>query len=197
MKKITALILAAGESKRMESPKMLLPFRGLTIIEIVIKNVLSSMADRVVVVLGAESEKIRNKVSMYPVTDVYNSDYRNGMLSSVICGINSLQNDNDAVLVLPGDMPGIKPEIIDDIIKSYRKLGKGIVMPVMKGRRGHPVLIDCKLSGEILKLDANEGLRQLAREFPGEVYELEVHDPSILKDIDTREEYLKEINQIQ
>ena len=197
MKKITALILAAGESKRMESPKMLLPFRGLTIIEIVIKNVLSSMADRVVVVLGAESEKIRNKVSMYPVTDVYNSDYRNGMLSSVICGINSLQNDNDAVLVLPGDMPGIKPEIIDDIIKSYRKLGKGIVMPVMKGRRGHPVLIDCKLSGEILKLDANEGLRQLAREFPDEVYEVEVNDSSILKDIDTREEYLKEINQIQ
>lgn len=197
MKKITALILAAGESKRMESPKMLLPFRGLTIIEIVIKNVLSSMADRVVVVLGAESEKIRNKVSMYPVTDVYNSDYRNGMLSSVICGINSLQKDNDAVLVLPGDMPGIKPEIIDDIIKSYRKLGKGIVMPVMKGRRGHPVLIDCKLSGEILKLDANEGLRQLAREFPDEVYEVEVNDSSILKDIDTREEYLKEINQIQ
>lgn len=196
MKGIVAMILAAGESKRMKSPKMLLPFKGATIIEKVIENVLQSDADSAVVVLGAEKEKILSVINHYEVQTAVNENYRDGMLSSVRTGLAAIADNYEAVLIFPGDMPLISPEVSNLIIAGYRNSGKGIIIPAAEGMRGHPILISSALHEEIIKLDDEEGLRQLAKKFPHEVYEISVDDPSILKDIDTREEYLKEINKI-
>jgi molybdenum cofactor cytidylyltransferase len=197
MNKIIALILAAGESKRMGSPKMLLPFMGKTIIECVVENVLESKVTGIIVVLGAEKDLICAKTGLYPVKTIYNENYERGMLSSVQCGMNELPDGYDAVIIFPGDMPTISPEVTNKIIGSYRKTRKRIIVPVYKTRRGHPVLIDSSLHSEIGMLDDDKGLRQLAQRFPDEVYEVAVENSSILTDIDTQEEYLKEINQIQ
>ncbi len=90
MSVIWAIILAAGESKRMKSPKMLLPFDGKTMIEKVIENVTGSDIDKIVVVTGSYREEIQKVAGYLPVTFCYNGNYKQGMLSSVKCGFRSV-----------------------------------------------------------------------------------------------------------
>ncbi|MCJ7449745.1 MAG: nucleotidyltransferase family protein [Bacteroidales bacterium] len=196
MSDIWAIILAAGESKRMKVPKMLLPFHGKTIIETVIENVRDSKTDKTVVVLGSDKEKILKVTGQLPVIHCYNEYYRQGMLSSVICGFRSLPEKFGAALVILGDQPGIGPVVIDEVIDAYRKSGKGIIMPVYKNKHGHPLLVDRKYREEIEKLDPDEGLRSLFRKFPDDVFEVETKNPATLKDIDTQEDYINELKQI-
>jgi molybdenum cofactor cytidylyltransferase len=196
MSEICAIILAAGESKRMKVPKMLLPFHGKTIIETVIENVRSSKTGKTIVVLGSDKEKILKVTGQLPVIHCYNENYKQGMLSSVICGFRSLPENFEAVMVILGDQPGIGPAVIDEVIDAYRKSGKGIIVPVYKNKHGHPMLVDRKYREEIEKLDPDDGLRSLFRKFPDDVFEVETKYPAILKDIDTQEDYLDELKQI-
>jgi molybdenum cofactor cytidylyltransferase len=193
--KLWAIILAAGESKRMKTPKMLLPFRGRTIIEKVIENVTDSDVDKTLVVLGAEHEAVLKVITGLPVTHCYNDNYKEGMLTSVKCGFRSLPDDFEAVLVFQGDQPMIRPRAVNKLINAWRKSGKGIAIPVFENKRGHPLLIDRKYTEEIEKLNDGEGLRSLAIKFHSDVLEVNVKTPEILKDIDTQEDYLNEINQ--
>lgn len=191
---IFAIILAAGESRRMGEPKMLLPYKGKTIIEKVIENVLSSNIEKVLVVTGAEHETIINAISESEVTHCYNEQYREGMLSSVKCGFRSLPDNADCALIFQGDQPFIDSVTINKIINAWKESDKGIAIPVYKGKRGHPILIASKYRNEIENLNTDEGLHALPRKFHEDVLEVDTDAPEILRDIDTREEYLTEIN---
>ena len=105
MGEIWAVILAAGESKRMGLPKMLLTFSGRTMIEKVITNVSESKIDKIIVVLGAYREALVELISKLPVKYCYNDNYKKGMLSSVQCGFRNLSSVCRAVLVFQGDQP--------------------------------------------------------------------------------------------
>lgn len=188
-----AIILAAGSSRRMKTQKLLLPYRESTIIGTVITNVLHSKVDSTLVVLGADRDKVLKTISELPVEWCYNTDHEEGMLSSVICGFRALPENTRVVLVFPGDQPGISPEVIDRLIDVFHGSSKGIVIPIYRNRRGHPLLVDMKYRSEIEKLDPERGLRSLMELFPGDILEKEVDDPGILLDIDTREDYLHAI----
>ena len=194
MGKIWAIVLAAGESKRMKVPKMLLPFNGKTMIEKVIENVIRSEVFRTLVVLGSYRNEILVSISHLPINHCYNENYRKGMLSSVQCGFKNLPADFDAVLVFPGDQPFIEPYVINMIINAYRETGKGIIVPVYSKKRGHPLLIDFKYRDEINALEENEGLRSLSNMHTKDVFEVKTNSPGILKDFDTKEDYLNELN---
>jgi molybdenum cofactor cytidylyltransferase len=194
MSEIWAIILAGGESKRMGSPKMLLPYRGTTIIETVIKNIASSSVDKSLVVLGSDRDKIHEVINEYPVMHCFNTAYKSGMLSSVKCGFSHLPDDYLAALVFPGDQPMIGAQVINIVISAWHDSGRGIVVPTYRGKRGHPLLIDGKYRKEIMTLDESEGLRVLALKHPGDVKEIETDNPLILKDIDTAEDYRNELN---
>ncbi len=193
MKNIWAIILAAGESKRMGFPKMLLPFRGTTIIEQVIENVINSQVDETVVVLGCDRDEILKVIGNWPVRHCHNEVYREGMLSSVKCGFRFIPHDFEAALVFPGDQPLIRPEVTDMLISAFRTSGKGIVLPVYEKKRGHPLLISSRYREDVMLLDPGEGLRTLAQRFSGDVLEVEAGTPLILKDIDDKEDYLNEL----
>lgn len=195
MSGISAIILAAGESKRMGSPKMLLDFGGITMLEKVICNVKASSADDIIVVLGAYREDILKIADNAGVRSCYNEIYREGMLSSVQCGFKNMATASDAVLIFQGDQPLITPEVTNSVINRYKNGVKGIVVPVYRNRRGHPLLVDRKYFGEIEKLDPGKGLRSLSEIFPSDVEEVSVDEPSILRDFDTFEEYIKAIKQ--
>lgn len=186
-----ALILAAGSSRRMGTQKLLLPFGQSTMIETVIENVLNSSIEHVMVVLGANQEKIRNTIANLPVQFCHNKEHEKGMLSSVICGIRALPEDALTALIYLGDQPGIPPAVTNSVIKAYDEDLVGIVIPVHNHRRGHPLLVDMKYRKEIELLDLEEGLRALRHHFPQDVMEVEVDEPGILVDIDTREDYQK------
>lgn len=194
MKNIRAIILAAGESTRMGFPKMLLPFRGSTIVEQVIENVINSQVDGTVVVLGAGSEEIRKVIVRWPVKHCYNESYKDGMLSSIKCGLRLLPRHFEAVMVFPGDQPLIRPEIADMLISAFRATDKGIVVPAYGNRRGHPLLISGRYREALMSLDQEKGLRSLAHNYPGDVLEVETDDPDILRDIDSQEDYLNVLN---
>jgi molybdenum cofactor cytidylyltransferase len=194
---IWAIILAAGESKRMKVPKMLLPFNGKTMIEMTIMNVINSEVFNTLVVLGSYRDEICGVISSLPVTICINDNYREGMLSSVQCGLRNIPESAGAVLIIPGDQPLIEPAVINRVINAYRSLKKGIVMPVFKGRRGHPLLIDRKYIDEIKSYGNNEVLSSLAGIHKEDVLEVSVNSPEILKDFNTKEDYLIEINKMK
>lgn len=193
MENIWAIVLAAGESRRMGTPKMILPYMGGTIISTVINNINASGIENVIAVLGANRSEVLKEISGLPAGHCYNANYRQGMLSSVKCGFSHLPDDFRAVLVFPGDQPMIGPDVINIVINAYLQTGKGIVIPVYERQRGHPLLVGSKYRDEVLHLEGPDGLRGLALRHPDDVLEAETGTPSILKDIDTREDYLNEL----
>jgi len=186
---IWAIILAAGESKRMGKPKLLLPFGEKTIIETIIDNVVKSKVEKTMVVLGSNRGKIEKKIRDYPIKIIVNPHYSRGMLSSVQWGFQALPKNTQAVLIVLGDQPAVSSAIINEIIDAFKRTGKRIVLPVYKKNRGHPVLIDMKYRGEVENLSPDVGLRALVYDHPEDVLEVEVETPSILQDIDDMEDY--------
>jgi len=194
MKGIWAIVLAGGESKRMGSPKMILPYKGKTIIENVLENVLASDVERVVTVLGSSKDEVMKAIGKLPVLHCYNPNYKDGMLSSVKCGFEFLPADLRAAMVFLGDQPMAETAVINKMLNAYNESGKGILVPVFENKRGHPLLTDRKYRDEIMSLDDPEGLKGLLRRHPDDLLEVETENPSVLMDIDTREDYINEIN---
>jgi len=178
----------------MGSPKMMLPYKGMTIIEKVVENVLISDVEKAVIVLGANKKEIMEVIGKYPVMHCYNDNYKQGMQSSVKCGFEFLPPDFRAAMVFLGDQPMAETSVMNLVIEAHYKSGKGIVIPVCNGKRGHPILINNKYKEEILSLDEPDGLRGLLRKHPDDLLEIETENESILKDIDTQEDYFCEIN---
>jgi len=189
---IWAIVLAAGESRRMGAPKLLLPFGGKTVIEAVLDSVKASPVDGILVVVGAGAAVIKEKIKKYGALIVINPDYRSGMLSSVQCGFQKLPPEADAALIFLADQPAIKPYVAEALIKAFRHTQRGIVIPVFDRRRGHPILISAHYRAEIGSLDPEVGLRQLLDRHPQDVLEEPVDDPAILRDLDTPEDYVRE-----
>ncbi|MGW8316356.1 MAG: nucleotidyltransferase family protein [Bacteroidales bacterium] len=183
------IVLAAGSSTRMGTQKLLLPYREDTIIGTVVNQVLASKVDHVMVVLGADHQEIKAALEGRSVEFCHNREHARGMLSSVMCGVRSLPEDANAALVFLGDQPEISPGVTNAVIEAYDEDIKGIVIPVHQHRRGHPLLVDLKYRKEIDRLDLEQGLRALMHLFPEDVLEVEVEEPGILVDIDTREDY--------
>jgi len=197
MNDICAIILAAGESKRMGRPKMLLSFNESTMIETVLKNISESKVEKILVVLGAEKDAIAEKIGKLDLEFCYNENYIEGMLSSVKCGFKNLPNDFKAAMVFQGDQPFIAADAINKVIEAYLSSKYGIIIPVYDGKRGHPILIDRKYNSEIVKLSPEIGLRELTFRFHYDVLEVQTEEPGILRDFDTYKEYLEGTNQIQ
>jgi len=141
--------------------------------------------------LGAEKEKIERIISRLPVAIVVNTRYEEGMLSSIQAGFEALPDEVDAVLVCLGDQPLIPFFVLDRLIEAYKDTKKGIIIPVYKKSRGHPILIDIKYKPEIKRISPDIGLRALVHDQSQDVMEVEVDAPQILKDIDKPEDYMR------
>jgi molybdenum cofactor cytidylyltransferase len=190
---IWAVILAAGESRRMGTQKLLLPFGETTVVEAVVRTALDSRIDRALTVLGSDRDAIRLRLAPYGVEFAVNEDFKRGMLSSVQTGIRALPAEAEAAVVMLGDQPFLPARVVDAVIGAYRASGKGIIVPAFRGRRGHPILIGLEYRDEALSLDPAVGLRQLLAAHPDDVFEAEVDDTNILRDLDLPEDYAGEL----
>jgi molybdenum cofactor cytidylyltransferase len=187
---IAAVILAAGESRRMGSPKPLLRLGDTTFLERLVGQFLASRARPVVVVLGHEAERIRSQVCLDDALVVVNPDYRQGMLSSIRVGLQALQGEPVAgVLICPADLPDISTAVVDLVIGQWEETRAPIVVPVCTGRRGHPVLFARALFEELLKAPNSVGARQVMWDHAAEVTEVPTEERGIIMDIDTPEEF--------
>ena len=102
------------------------------------------------------------------------------MLSSVQCGIQAVPGEVGAVIIMLGDQPMIETKLINQLIRAWQETHKGLIVPVWKGKRGHPLLIDLKFRNDINLLDQNIGLRELLLNHPEEILELDVASDTIL-----------------
>lgn len=195
---LTAIILAAGQARRMGTLKQLLPWQdGKTILETVVETVLAcpEIDDQVRVVVGAGSEKVAPVVegmndSRLQVME--NSNYLKGMLSSIKLGVADLVPESEGFMIVLGDQPLIRPEIINFLVRHWSNSPSDFLIPIHNGRRGHPVIISSKYIDEISAMEDSEGgLRELIRRYPHRVETVNVDDPAIHIDLDYPQEYQK------
>jgi molybdenum cofactor cytidylyltransferase len=191
---ICAIVLAAGQSRRMGRQKLLLPYRGKTIIRHIVDAILASRVDEIIVVTGHDKEKIIEELSDCPLRFVANPDPQGDMLSSVRCGLQSLSSPCRAILVAPGDHPGISTKLIDQILAAFQSSDKGILVPCHQHQRGHPLLFSARYRDEVMTCFDDKGLRGLLHAHPEEVMELNVSSPVILSNLNTPADYQNEIN---
>jgi len=189
---IRAVVLAAGLSTRMGTQKMLLPFGGATVIGRVADQLLASALAEVVVVVGHEGGRVAAALAGRPVSVVANERYADGMLSSVRCGMRAL-GPCEAVLVALGDQPSITTALVDELIAAYPGCGRGVLVPLHAGRRGHPILLADRYRDEVLTRFDDVGLRGLMLAHPDDVAELPVADDAVLSDMDYPEDYRREL----
>ena len=192
--RIAAVVLAAGESRRMGTPKQLLPFGDRTILECVVDSLLAAGIEEVIVVLGHLADRVRAVLGTRPVRPVVNERYRGGMLSSVKCGVAAIGADYDAVLFALGDQPQIASTVVRSVMARFQEGKTGIVIPYFGTKKGHPIAIDLhKYRDAILAIPEDVGLNALMQAHQDDVCLLEMGTEDIVRDIDYREDYLREL----
>jgi molybdenum cofactor cytidylyltransferase len=186
---IVGIILSAGESKRMGTPKQLLPWGNTVIIQQVIDNALSSRLGMVLVVLGYHVDEIAGRIRPSSKTRILvNQKYKIGMSSSMKFGIKNAPTDSEALMLLLGDQPLISSGIIDKLIDAYYAGKNGIIIPVYDGQRGHPVIFDSRFRKELQAI-GNGGAMEVINKHADDIFEVPVDSQNILIDIDTPQDY--------
>lgn len=187
---ISAVILAAGESKRMggKLSKVLLPLNGDTVIEHIIKVLLRADVSEIIVVLGHNPKPIEQIVRKYAVKIVYNYYYEREMTSSFLIGLTAVSRLSDATFLVLGDQPLITTNLIRTMIEVYRKTFSLIISPIYKRKKGHPVLFDHTLYSEILSLGNHGIIRTIIHRYRDRMLTVPADEFAIL-DIDTQEDY--------
>ena len=185
----TAILLAAGQSKRMGAFKPLLPFGKKTVIECCIDYLREGGVETIVVVLGHRADEVRAKIETHDVTFAFNPDPNSEMGASVAAGIRELPETAQATLIALCDHPAVPATVVSTLIDAWSN-GARLVIPTWQNRGGHPVLVDLTFKSELLNLGFGGGLRALFEAYSDEVHRIEVDSPFIARDMDTWDDYL-------
>lgn len=186
---VSAILLAAGESKRMGELKLLLPFGTSTIIEKSIDALLSSRVNEVIVVTGCKAEEVIKRIAGKPIRIVVNPHYLQGMSTSITAGLNLIDRKAKAIMIALADQPVIDSKVIDKLLEQFRRHDKGIAIPVYQGKRGHPVVFSVKYKKELLKLEGDVGGKEIIDQHQDDVLEVPVESRGISIDIDNLNDY--------
>lgn len=189
---VTGVVLAAGSSTRMGTPKALLDAGGATFAARLVDTLARGGCASVVVVAGSGTGPVAEEVARTPARLVVNPDGRGGQLGSLRAALAELGTAGDppaAIVFTPVDNPAVAPATVGALIGAWRRAHAAIVAPEYRGKRGHPVLVDMTIASEFLEGDLPEGARTVVRRDPARVLEVPVDDPAILDDLDTPGRY--------
>jgi len=189
--KIAAIVLAAGSSRRMGAKnKLHLPIEGVPLLRRSLKILLASNIDEVVVVLGHDHERTRALVDDLPLQLVHNQDHSSGQMTSVHCGLASLKESYDGVIIALGDQPALSVADINYLIDAYRHRSCGeVAVPTFAGERGNPIIISENCRADILAGNRNLGCRKFIENNPELVCRVEMPNPGVVIDLDTPQQY--------
>ena len=187
--RIGALLLAAGQSRRMGGPnKLLAELDGVPMVARVAQRLLASRARPIIAVLGNQADAVDSVLGKLPVERVRNPEFAAGLSTSLKHGIAALTSDLDGVIVCLGDMPLISGRHLDRLIAAFNPLeGRAIIVPTRRGKRGNPVLWSRRFFAEMAELAGDVGAKHLIGEHAELVAEVEMDDDAVLVDIDTPE----------
>jgi len=189
-RRVASVILAAGRATRAGVTKQLLQLAGKPLLQHVLDNAAASRVDDIVIVLGHDQENIRRLVDTGSGRVAVNPAFESGQGSSLAAGIEALDESVDAAIILLGDQPGIRAEIIDAVIAAYVGRGASIVIPTYLGQRGNPVLFDRSLFQELQTIAGDTGARLLLGKRQAGIQTVPF-DFAPPPDIDTMDDYQK------
>lgn len=209
---ISAIVLAAGESRRMGSHKILLPFRNSTVIEHIVRTLDRHGIEEIIVVTGHRSQHVTAALRNTIAKTIVNEDYLSGMLSSVRCGLRAASSSAEAFLIVLGDQPSLRPMVVERLIAEFTadhntgdqamtgssgntsgETPGRILVPTFEGHRGHPLLFGSQFRMDVLGRFDESGLRGLLTAFPECIREVTVSQEGILRDMDYPAEYEREL----
>jgi len=185
---IAAVVLAAGLSRRMGRPKLLLDLGGAAVIRRTVERVLAAGLEDVIVVVPPDAARIAAALEGLPVRYAVNADPAAGQASSIVAGVRALGPSADAALIALGDQPTVPPDVIPALVRALADTGRPIAAPVYRGERGNPVLFAAALFPEISALSGDRGARALLERDPVRVALVQIDSP-MPPDLDTPEDY--------
>jgi molybdenum cofactor cytidylyltransferase len=189
---LSAIVLAAGMSTRMGQNKLLLVFKGKPLIARAVDTLLASEIDEVIVVLGNEADKVREKLHGRKVRLIENPDFREGLSSSVRVGVTAVSRQADGIMVYLADQPLLEPADVNRILRAFahaKEAGKSIVVPFFDKQRGNPVLLDSSYRDAILGVVGDVGCKGVIKRYPDQVFVVQMESDHVIRDMDTIEEY--------
>lgn len=191
--KIAAILLAAGQSRRMGADnKLLAEVDGKPMVRHMAEALAASKASSMTVVLGHDADAVRAALADMKPSYAYNPDYAEGLSTSLKSGLNAIGDEVDGVVVCLGDMPKVSTAIIDRMIAAFDPVeGRAIVVPTRRGKRGNPVLFAKRFFEDMARVSGDVGARHLIGNHEDLAVEIEVDDESVLTDVDTPEALAK------
>jgi molybdenum cofactor cytidylyltransferase len=193
---LSAVILAAGLSRRMGTPKMLLPWGATTVLGQVVATYAQAGVGEIVVVTGGARQQVEAEVARLavhiPLRAVFNPQHAEGdMLSSLQCGLATLGGQVGSVLIGLGDQPQLSPAALQMILAAQLDNGAQLIVPSFEMRRGHPWLVRRRLWEHILTMQAPQTMRDFLNMHVAQINYVQT-DHTILKDLDTPDQYQRE-----
>jgi molybdenum cofactor cytidylyltransferase len=186
---ISAILLGAGESKRMGVDKLSLPWGTKTVLRRCFETLLRSEAQELVVVLGTRNKGIKNLLQGRKAKVVINPYSNRGMGTSIRRGIQAIHPGCRGILIGLGDQPFLKTRTINVLIHAFDQGKGGIVVPSFRGRRGHPVIFHGKYKRELLNLEGDVGGRSVIERHPEDVRVVRIKSIGVVRDVDTWQDY--------
>lgn len=185
--KLSILILAAGNSSRLGSPKQLVEFEGKTLIEKTTEIALS-ISEKVLIVLGGNSELILPKLERFEdtISTMINPDWQEGMGTSIRTGVEKLRENSDLILILLSDQPFISKVLLQKMLQTYANSQNPIVSCVYNSTLGVPILFEQSVFSELQKLSGDKGAKSFLHLYKNKISTVDF--PEGIIDIDTLED---------
>jgi len=184
---LAVTLISGGESRRMGSPKALLPYHGKTFIEHLIQVTRHPRVGTLRVVLGAQANEIGKTLGEHAANAIVNADWQKGQLSSIQAAIRSLPPGSSGLILCPVDHPIISATLIGELIEAFDASGKSIALPIYRRKRGHPVIFRSTLFDELLVASPDIGARQVVWAHAGDIAEVPTEEEGVLLNINDPE----------
>ena len=186
---ISAILLAAGQSKRMNGKnKLIKEIQGIPLIKLSVKNILASSIDELIIVLGHQKEIVEKLIDKNEkIKFVFNKDFESGMASSIKTGLNNLSEKTEAFFICLGDMPMVNQDVYNQLIRSRNN--KEIIVPTYKGQQGNPILFSKSMKSIIISIEGDIGAKKILEQNKDKILKVKIDDINITKDFNTKDNF--------
>ena len=182
---ISAILLAAGQSKRMiNENKLVKKYKNIPLIKYAVDNVLNSSIDELIIVLGYQKEVIEKIIDENKkIKFINNPNFESGIASSIKIGLDNLSKQTEAFFICLGDMPNVDKEIYNQLINlSFSNKDKEIFVPYYQERQANPILFSKKMKGKIQQIEGDSGAKKVIVDNEKKVFKLSIQDEGVVTD---------------
>ena len=186
---ISAILLAAGQSKRMDGEnKLTKKIQGIPLIKHSVKNILASSVDELIIVLGHQREIVEKLIDKNEkIKFIFNKDFESGMASSIKTGLNNLSEETETFFICLGDMPMVNQDVYNQLIRSRNN--KEIIIPTYKDQQGNPILFSKSMKSIIVSIEDDIGAKKILEQNKDKILKVKIDDINITKDFNTKDDF--------